>query len=139
MRGKAGLFGVGRILALIGVGAIIPACGKGGGGGGGAPPANNVPRFAYVANIGDNTLSIYAVDLGTGQLRHNGYVTNTGTFPDFVTVDPSRRFAYVANGTSNNVSAYTINASTGALTPVAGSPFAAGTGPYSVITVGTIR
>ena len=33
---------------------------------------------------------------------------------------------------SNNVSAYTINAGTGALTPVAGSPFAAGTNPVSV-------
>src|SRR5204863_6947708 len=41
-------------------------------------------------------------------------------------------FAYVANQTDNTVSAYTINAGTGALTPVAGSPFATGTGPFSV-------
>ena len=38
------------------------------------------------------------------------------------------QFAYVANGTSNNVSAYSIGAN-GALTPVPGSPFAAGSGP----------
>src|SRR5207249_561873 len=37
--------------------------------------------------------------------------------------------AYVA---SNNVFAYSINAATGALTPVAGSPFTAGTTPVSV-------
>ena len=37
------------------------------------------------------------------------------------------RFAYVANSASNNVSAFTI-CGTGALTPVAGSPFPAGTG-----------
>jgi 6-phosphogluconolactonase (cycloisomerase 2 family) len=48
------------------------------------------------------------------------------------------KFAYVANSGSNNVSAYTIDAGTpptpgtGALTPVAGSPFAAGTTPKSV-------
>src|SRR5437762_2088674 len=42
------------------------------------------------------------------------------------------KFAYVANQFSNNVSAFTINASTGALTPVAGSPFVAGTHPVSV-------
>jgi 6-phosphogluconolactonase len=42
------------------------------------------------------------------------------------------QFAYVANNASNDVSGYTINASTGALTPMAGSPFAAGLGPASV-------
>src|SRR5450631_400176 len=40
-------------------------------------------------------------------------------------------FAYVANN-GGGVSAYTINAGTGALTPMAGSPFAAGTSPTSV-------
>src|ERR1700730_7424562 len=41
-------------------------------------------------------------------------------------------FAYVANQGSNDVSAYTINATTGALTPVTGSPFAAGVRAFSV-------
>ena len=41
------------------------------------------------------------------------------------------QFAYVANDSSNNVSAYSIGAN-GALTPVPGSPFAAGIGPFSV-------
>src|SRR5437660_1243041 len=44
----------------------------------------------------------------------------------------AQSFAYVANQASNNVSAYTINTATGALTPVAGSPFAAGPTPVSV-------
>ena len=47
-------------------------------------------------------------------------------------VDPVGKFAYVANYGSNNVSAYAIDATNGALTPVKGSPFAAGIGPYSV-------
>lgn len=43
----------------------------------------------------------------------------------------SREFVYVANGGSGNVSAYSVR-SGGALKEVAGSPFAAGTGPGSV-------
>jgi hypothetical protein len=47
-----------------------------------------------------------------------------------VAVDPTGKFAYVANGNTNNVSAYSI-AANGALTPVKGSPFAAGRQPFS--------
>ena len=46
------------------------------------------------------------------------------------------QFAYVVNLGSNlgpnTVSGYTINATTGALSPIAGSPFAAGDGPVSI-------
>jgi hypothetical protein len=52
------------------------------------------------------------------------------------------RFAYVANRGNacgggvgfGNVSAFSIDGTTGALTPVAGSPFPAGTRPHSVTT-----
>src|SRR6266699_4986708 len=90
----------------------------------------HVPRFAYVTNAGDNTVSIYTVDAVTGQLRARGYVA-TGTNPQSVAVDPSAKFAYVANGGSSNVSAYSINAATGALTSV-GPAVAAGTFPLWV-------
>jgi 6-phosphogluconolactonase len=40
----------------------------------------------------------------------------------------------VSNFSSDNVSAYTIDATSGALTPVAGSPFAVGTGPDGIAT-----
>ena len=62
-------------------------------------------------------------------------VANTGSrislcecgVPEYLAVDPKGKFAYVANaGGYQGVSAYTINATSGALTPVAGSPFAAG-------------
>ncbi len=53
--------------------------------------------------------------------------------------DRTPKFAYVVNAcistsdcSAGNVTAYTINSSTGALRAVAGSPFAAGNGPYSV-------
>jgi hypothetical protein len=48
-----------------------------------------------------------------------------------VAVNPTGKFAYVANFNGNNVSGYSIGAS-GALTPGAGSPFGAGSEPYSV-------
>jgi 6-phosphogluconolactonase len=48
-----------------------------------------------------------------------------------VAVDLTARFAYVTNRGSDNVSGYSI-ASNGVLTPVPGSPFAAGGGPISV-------
>ena len=46
--------------------------------------------------------------------------------------DPSGRFAYVANLGSNNVSAFTIDERSGRLSPVSGSPFAAGTFPSAI-------
>ena len=112
--------------------ACAAACGRGGAGGPGRPPSADVPRFAYVANEGDHTVSIYTVDAATGQLRHHGYA-RTGAAPHAVAADAAGKFVYVANNASNDVSAYSIDAATGALTPVAGSPFAAGAGPESIV------
>jgi DNA-binding beta-propeller fold protein YncE len=42
------------------------------------------------------------------------------------------QFAYALNSGDNNVSGYTIDPTTGPLTPIAGSPFDAGTFPLSV-------
>jgi 6-phosphogluconolactonase (cycloisomerase 2 family) len=82
--------------------------------------ATSVPRFAYIPNFADNTVSIYTVNASTGQLRDNGYVL-AGDGPGEATLAGS--FLYVSNFSSNNISAYSINPSTGALEPVAGSPF----------------
>jgi len=96
-----------------------------------AGPGAAAPRFAYVTNLGDNTLSIYAVDAGTGQLRDNGYA-QVGAAPSSVGVDPSGKFAYVTNTGANDVSAFAIDSANGSLTPVAGSPFATGVAPFAV-------
>ena len=109
MASKRGLIRVAVVFVL----ATLVACGggKGGGGSAAAPPPNNVPRFAYVANYDDNTVSAYTVNPTTGQLRHNGYVA-AGINPASVTVDPSGKFAYVANSFDgaggNSVSTYTF-------------------------------
>ena len=55
--------------------ALVACGGDGEGDGGGPPPpTSDVPRFAYVANSNDNTVSIYTVNASTGRLRANGYV-----------------------------------------------------------------
>ncbi len=81
----------------------------------------------------------YAVSVGTQPAHQTCTVTNgTGTVGTTnvtnVTVpcSPNPVFAFVTNAGGNNISVYSINATSGALTPVTGSPFAAGSGPSSV-------
>ena len=125
-----------RSWALLSVVLALTACGGGGGGEGGstAVPAN-LPRFAFVANFDDASVSSYAVDNASGRLKYIGKAA-AGSNPRSVTVDPSGRFAYVANQTSNNVSQYTIGAD-GALAPMNPATVPAGTGPVSVTTAGS--
>lgn len=91
------------------------------------------PRFAYVTNRGDNTVSIYTVNAATGQLRHNGYY-NHGSLPvqefSTITVDPTGRFAYANIPASFPIIPFTINQRTGALT--AGTAVGNGTTPIAV-------
>jgi 6-phosphogluconolactonase (cycloisomerase 2 family) len=103
------------------------------------PSPETVPRFAYVANSSDNSISIYTVNAATGELRSRGYVF-VGNLSSPVSVSVAyetvagivtAKFLYVANAGSNNISAYQINPSNGSLTSV-GSPFPAGRSPSSV-------
>ena len=89
-----------------------------------------VPRFAYVVNSKDATLSTYSVDAVSGHLRNNGYVL-TEAKPSGVTI-AGGAFVYVSNSGKNNVSAFKLDAVTGALTPVTGSPFGAGAAPAAI-------
>ena len=113
---------IGQAASIVALVLGLVSCSGGGGGGGGGvtpPPPGVTPsaRFAYVANFGESTVSIYTVNATTGQLRHNGYVA-AGSNPSSVTIAPSGKFAYVANYGSANISAYTINTTTGALTSI---------------------
>ena len=83
-----------------------------------------VPRFAYVANNQDDTVSIFAIR--GYRLRAVGYVyTGLGSNPRSVVGTPSQAFLYVALG-NVGIAAYSVNNITGSLTPVVGSPFVAG-------------
>jgi 6-phosphogluconolactonase (cycloisomerase 2 family) len=76
-----------------------------------------VPRFAFVANRDDNTVSVYTVDAATGQLRARGY-SFAGNAPVAVAVDPSGQFVYTANESSADVSAFKLDPKTGQLISV---------------------
>jgi DNA-binding beta-propeller fold protein YncE len=96
-------------------------------------------KFLYVVNNGSDTVSAYVITSITlllspqaRALTAAGSAVAAGTNPGGIAVDPTGKFVYVANGNSGNISVYTINPSTGALSEVKGSPFAAGSGPFSV-------
>lgn len=89
----------------------------------------NAPRFAYVPNVYDNTLSIFTIDTATGRLRHNGYIT-TDTGPRSVAIDPSGKYLYLVSFYSFTIKAYAINAASGALTLV--NSLSTGSNPISV-------
>ena len=89
-------------------------------------------RFAYAANAGDNTISVYSIDSTTGALTAVGSPVPTGTSPYAITVGPNGQYVYVVNEISNNISVYAVNATSGALTAIPGSPFAAGMDPHAL-------
>jgi YVTN family beta-propeller protein len=91
-----------------------------------------MPKAAYVANAGSNSVSQYTIGTSGALTPMTLATVATGTLPRSIIVDPSGKYAYVANYNSNNVSAYTIDPVTRALTPASGSPFAAGTSPTAV-------
>lgn len=97
-----------------------------------------VSRFAYVPNFSSEAISIYAVNLKTGQLRSDGYMS-VGSSAGPATVDPSGKFLFATGGgtlvSGGTISAYTINASTGQLTPVTGSPWETEGGEAAQVTV----
>ena len=129
-------------VSVIGL-LLLAGCGGGGGGGdGGGGGATNIPRYAFVANSNDNSVSSYVVDADTGRLKYIGKVAAgvSPLSPSSVSVDPSGKYAYVANQSSGNVSQYTIGAG-GGLTAMTPATVAAGTeafsAAFSVTTTGT--
>ncbi len=108
-----------RHLALFSLSLLIlTACGGGGGGGGGGTPpptpGTTVARFAFVANFGDDTVSVLIADNTSGRLRHHGYV-QTGDGPTELVIEPSGQFAYTLNGNSTDISLFTIDSLSGEL------------------------
>ncbi len=87
-------------------------------------------KFAYVSNDLRQCFRLYSQSDHRRANAGGGVAVCGGPLSaNAVAVDPTGKFAYVTNCVSGNVSAYTIDATSGALTPVAGSPFAAGDGP----------
>jgi 6-phosphogluconolactonase (cycloisomerase 2 family) len=90
----------------------------------------------YVANAGDNTVSVFTIG-ATGALTFASSAM-TGTFPFSVTVDPTGHFVYTANtgSAANNTSPGTISqfsiGGAGTLSPIPPGSVHAGLGTSSV-------
>ena len=123
-------------------GALSPVAGSpfatGGTGVGGGLFASNrittaiVKDFLYVANAGSNNVSAFSVNPATGVLTMVvGSPFATGGIADgagmALATTPDDNFLIAANGVSLNITVYSI-AANGTLSPVAGSPFSAGSG-----------
>jgi 6-phosphogluconolactonase (cycloisomerase 2 family) len=137
-----------------GVNTALAAMGLlgGGGGNGGAGAKTWVPKFAYVANYSEGTISAYTIDATTGALTQltcsaslDPYCfDNTVTYKNWITgwnapsgiaIDPTGRFSYVSSQNSvgglGKVYLHNIDAATSAPSK---NPaiYPAGSGPRSV-------
>ena len=83
-------------------------------------------RFAYVANVANDTISAYAIDGKTGALTavpgspFPQDPTLSGERPVSLAIDPSGMFVFVANYYFQTVRAYRIDQNTGALSQAPG-------------------
>ena len=73
----------------------------------GDAPVQATPKFAYVANNGDDSLSLYTIG-ASGALTAMSPLSVGGTGPQALATDPSNHHLYVANGTDSSLSQYTI-------------------------------
>jgi 6-phosphogluconolactonase len=95
------------------------------------------PKFAYVPNVADNTISAYSSDPATGKLTAVGAPFPSGVAPQAVAISRRGDVAFVASAgatpttAAGTVSAYAINATTGALSGSGGS-LPTGKGPSSL-------
>jgi 6-phosphogluconolactonase (cycloisomerase 2 family) len=97
------------------------------------PSTANAQGFLYTANIQDDTISAFTADDTTGVLTPvsgSPYTSGTSISGLSQTLTSSGNFfLYAADPEAETVNAYTINPNTGVLTPLQGSPFAAGSAP----------
>jgi 6-phosphogluconolactonase (cycloisomerase 2 family) len=87
-----------------------------------------VPRFAYVVDSEDDSVSVYAIDAGTGRLRSLGYHP-TGSRPSGIAFQLDGKFAFVTNqgtGGSGSVSAFAVDSARGSLKRLDADPVTPG-------------
>lgn len=73
-----------------------------------------MPYYVYVSLAGENKLSIYGMDPGTGKLRFREDVALSGG-PGPLAVDPGRRFLYAGIRSTQEISSFRIDRNSGSL------------------------
>ncbi len=88
----------------------------------------HVGAFAYVVNHVDGNVASFAIE-PDGTLS-GGDLTDAGSGPSYIAVDPTGRFAYVTNEYDDSVSMFHIDPANGALS--GGTTVNAGDGPVAI-------
>jgi 6-phosphogluconolactonase len=82
----------------------------------------------------------YDLNVHSGKLRQLGDSPFPGVFaPYSLGFDLSGSLLYVINNQQGSVSGFAVDKSSGALSPVAGSPFPAGSGPTSLAVLNNVQ
>jgi 6-phosphogluconolactonase len=74
-------------------------------------------RYLYASNRGEDTLVVYAIDAGTGELSLRQRVPSRGKVPRYFAFDPTNRWLLVSNQDGANVAVFAVDARSGELTP----------------------
>jgi 6-phosphogluconolactonase len=73
-------------------------------------------KFLYTSDRGNNSLSLFSIDLNSGKLNYINTFSCNGNSPRDFQIDPTGNFLLCANENSDNISIFSINQTTGALT-----------------------
>ena len=74
-------------------------------------------KFLYVANRGDDSIAISAVDAKTGLLSWRENVPSGGRTPRNIRIDPTGNWFFAANENGGNITQFRVDKITGHLTP----------------------
>ena len=78
-------------------------------------------RFLYTSNRGHDSIVVYSVDSGSGELTLRQRVPSRGKVPRYFTFDPTEKWLIVSNQEAGNVAVFSVDAKNGELQPV-GAP-----------------
>jgi 6-phosphogluconolactonase len=73
-------------------------------------------KFLYASNRGEDSIVVYAIDAGTGELSLKQRVPSGGKVPRYFTFDPTNKWLIVSNQDGANVNVFSVDAKTGELT-----------------------
>ena len=73
-------------------------------------------KFLYATNRGEDSIVVYAIDRGSGELAFKQRVPSGGKVPRYFTFDPTNKWFIVSNQDGANVNVFSVDAKTGELT-----------------------
>lgn len=73
-------------------------------------------KFLYISNRGEDSVTVYAIDQGSGKLTERQRVPAQGAVPWGASLDPSGQWLLVANEASSSIAVFKRDAASGKLT-----------------------